>query len=303
MNNELQEKNQKGDSKKIYLLIAVILLLLGTNVYLFVKNKKTNTQIVTISDEKTKMQGDIDRIELALDSANQATVKISDQMKAEQDAAHAKIAELRSALKRGELTRKQLIDAQKEIKKLRNFVAQYTAQIDDLKKQNANLTTERNTLKTEVDSVSQQAGILQKQNEYLVSKVKAGAALKAGNVEVVSLKVRKNGKEVESTKDKQVSKLRINFTISSNSLAEKGEHTIFVRVIDANGNFIEGDKGPFTADGNELLYTYKTSIEFTNDDKAYSLDWVNPIPFQPGAYTVVLYSEGDTMGKGTVTLR
>jgi chromosome segregation ATPase len=87
-----------------------------------------------VNDEKSKLQTDIDRIEVQLDSANSVSVKLSEQMKEQQETARKKIAELRSALKKGQLTQKQLAEAQNEIKKLRDFVIQYTAEIEDLKK-------------------------------------------------------------------------------------------------------------------------------------------------------------------------
>ena len=59
----------------------------------------------------------------------------------------------------------------------------------------------------------------------------------------------------------------------------------------------------FNSDDEELQYTYKTAIEFANDGKTYSIDWSNPAEFQKGIYTVVLYADGYTMGKGELTLR
>lgn len=303
MSNEQQEYQKKGDSSKLYFLVAVIIVLLGTNVYLYFKNQRTNERVLLVTDEKSKLQTDIDKIEVQLDSANNVAVKVSDQMKEQQEVARQKISELRAALKKGKLTLIQLTAAQDEIKKLRDFVTQYTAEIDSLKKQNASLTTERNSLRTTVDSVSQKAGSLQKQNEDLNNKVVLAAALKSGSVEITPLKVRKNGKDTSTPKAKNVSKFRVNFTVVNNALAAKGMHDVFIRVMDPSGNFIAGENGRFVADGGELLYTYKTSIEFTNEGKAFSIDWTNPGAFQKGTYTVVLYADGYTMGKGSVTLQ
>lgn len=303
MSNEQQEYQKKGDLNKVYFLIAVIIVLLGTNVYLYFKSQKTNERVLQVTDEKSKLQTDIDKIEVQLDSVNSVTVNLSDEMKAQRDTARMKIAELRVALKKGKLTLIQLTAAQDEIKKLRDFVVQYTAQIDSLKKENANLTTERNTLRVRVDSVSQEAGSLQKQNEDLNNKVTVAAALKSGSVEVIPLRVRKNGKDTGAPKARNASKLRINFTTVNNALAAKGMHDVFIRIMDPSGAFIAGENGRFVAAGGELLYTHKTSIEFTNEDKAFSVDWVNSSAFQKGTYSVILYADGYTMGKGSVTLQ
>ena len=304
MENSNQEQPIRKDSNKIYFLILVILALMGTNAYLFFKDKKANDRIVTISDEKTRMQTEIDKIEAELDNSSGDNVKLSEQMENEQSMAREKIQELRLALRKGQLTQGQLKKAQEDIKQLRYFVTKYTADIDVLRKQNITLITERDELKTAVDSVSSKANDLEKQNQELSTKVQAAAALKTGNVSVSAFEIRNNGKENGVTRASTAEKIRINFSAVNNSIAEKGLHDIYFRVIDPSGNLIVSNNGGlFTADDEELQYTYKTAIEFANDGKAYSIDWANPGKFQKGTYTVVLYADGYTMGKGAVTLR
>lgn len=304
MENPSQEQPIRKDSNKIYFLILVILALMGTNAYLFFKDKKANDRIVTISDEKTRMQTEIDKIEAELDNSSGDNVKLSEQMQNEQTMAREKIQELRIALKKGQLTQGQLKKAQEDIKQLRYFVTKYTADIDVLRKQNITLITERDELKTTVDSVSSKANDLERQNQELSTKVQAAAALKTGNVSVSAFEMRNNGKENGVTRASTAEKIRINFSAVNNSIAEKGLHDIYFRVIDPSGNLIVSTNGGlFTADDEEFQYTYKTAIEFANDGKAYSIDWANPAKFQKGTYTVVLYADGYTMGKGAVTLR
>ena len=304
MENENIEQQPRKSSNKIYFLVAVILALLGTNAYLFFKEKKSNERIVTISDEKSRMQTEIDKIEAELDNSNSANIKLSEEMQNEQDLARAKIAELRTALKKGQLNQGQLAKAQEDIKQLRYFVTKYTADISELRQQNQVLTNERNTLRTTVDSVSTKASNLEKVNEELSTKVKAAAALKTGNVSVIPLRVRNSGKETDVSKASAAKKLRINFSIVNNSIADKGMHDIYMRIVDPNGNLMISDTGDmFMADDEELQYTYKTAVEFANDGKTYTIDWTNPSSFQKGTYTVVLYADGYTMGKGEFSLR
>ena len=125
MENPEQELPIRKDSNKIYFLVAVILALLGTNAYLFFKDQKANDRIVTISDEKTRMQTEIDKIEAELDNASSNNLTLSDQMLKNQAIAREKIDELRSSLKQGQLTQVQLANAQEEIKQLKYFVSKY----------------------------------------------------------------------------------------------------------------------------------------------------------------------------------
>ncbi len=304
MENQEQDQPIRKDSNKIYFLIAVILALLGTNTYLFFKDKKANDRIVTISDEKSRMQTEIDKIEAELDNASSNNIKLSEEMQSEQEIARKKIEELRTALKQGQLTQGQLAKAQEDIKQLRYFVTKYASDIDELKKLNANLTSERDELISTVDSVSSKALDLEKQNEELNTKVQAAAAIKTGNVSVTAFTVRNNGKESLVTRASTTKKLKINFSVVNNSLAEKGLHNIYLRVIDPSGNLIISDNGGmFNSDDEELQYTYKTAIEFANDGRTYSVDWTHSGTYQKGTYTVMLYSDGYTMGKGLVELR
>lgn len=304
MENPEQEQPIRKDSNKIYFLVAVILALLGTNTYLFFKDKKANDRIITVSDEKTRMQTEIDKIEAELDNATSNNLKLSEEMQKEQEIAREKIDELRNALKQGQLTQGQLAKAQEEIKQLRYFVSKYSTEIDELKKQNQDLTSERNELLSTVDSVSTKANELEKQNEELNTKVQAAAAIKSGNISIAALNIRNNGKESVVTRASTTDKLRVNFSIVNNPIAEKGIHTIFLRVIDPSGNLlISNNGGIFISDDEELQFSYKTAIEFANDGRSYSIDWTDDKTYQKGVYTIILYADGYTMGKGSLSLR
>jgi len=303
-NNYQQENTNRKDSNKIYFLIIVIIALLGTNVYLYFKDQKSNERIVTLTDDRTRMETEIDKIEAELDKANNANIVLSKQMEEEQEIARQKINELRAQLKKGQLTQGQLEKAQQDIKQLRYFVSKYTADIEDLKKRNASLIEERDSLQSTVSTVSAQATELAKQNEELNSKVKEAAALKAANISVVPLRVRNSGKETDVSRANSAEKLRINFSVAENNVAAKGMHDIFIRIIDPSGNLIiTGNTGIFTTDNEELQYTYRTAIEFSNDGKTYTIDWTNPEDFQKGTYNIVLYADRYTMGRSSVRLK
>lgn len=298
------EKPIQRDSNKIYFLIAVIIALLGTNTYLFLQNKKSATRIVNISDEKTRMETELDKIEAELDDANSINIQLTEEMQASQENARKQIERLRAALSKGQLTQKQLLKSQEQIKQLKYLVSRYRSEIEELKNRNANLTVERNELKSAVDSVSFKASDLEKQNEELSKKVKVAASLKSGNVSIIALNVKSNGKENSSSRAANTDKLRINFSIVQNPLAQKGMHNIYLRVIDPIGNLIiTKNNGIFNVEEEELQYTYKTAIEFVNDGKIYSIDWSNSGNFQKGNYTLLLYSDGYSMGKGSISLR
>jgi peptidoglycan hydrolase CwlO-like protein len=302
-------ENQTGQTPKknsnvIYFLIVVVLALLATDVYLYLQKNKSDTRIVYQDTEKTRLQTELDSLEAQIEQVNSGKAKLSTEMQAKNDSLQAKIKVLRQELAKGKLTQADLNKAQEDIKQLRYFVANYTAQIDELKKQNTTLTSERDTLKTNLVVAAKKDSTLSKQNEDLGAKVKVGSAIKLATSDVVAYKVKGSGKEVDVKRASPAKKIKINFTVASNTLAEKGMHDIFVRIIDPTGNLItETDSGNFNADGQDLQFTYKTSIDFKDDGSAYVIDWVNPVAFQKGTYTVLLYADGYTMGKPSFMLK
>lgn len=300
---ENQEQKKKKDSNKIYFLIAVIVALLGTNVYLFFQKNKSDQRIVTVSDEKTSLQTELDKLETELEQANNSTGELSQDLKAKDEELKAKIAELKIALSKGTLTAGQLAKAKEDVKQLRYFVGKYTSDIDELTKKNAVLTGERDSLKSTVNNVKQLATNLSRSNDSLNMKVKAGAALKTSSVAIMAFKIKSSGREVSVTRANTAQKIKVQFTINTNPIAEKGTHDVYMRVLDPAGNLIIGEGGTFMANDQQLQYTYKTAVEFNGEAKMFTLDWTNRNAFEQGNYTVILYADGYTMGRGSFNLK
>ncbi|HMG08800.1 MAG TPA: hypothetical protein VK609_09835, partial [Mucilaginibacter sp.] len=258
-------ENQSGQPSKknsnvIYFLIVVVLALLGTDVYLYLQKNKSDTKIVYQHDEQTRLQTELDSLESQIEQVNAGKARMSTEMQAKNDSLRVKIKVLRSQLAKGKLTRAELVKAEEDVKQLRYFVTKYTADIEELKKQNVSLTTERDTLKTSLATVAKKADTLTKQNQDLDAKVKVAQALKLAMANVVAYKIKGSGKEVDVTRAGPAKKIKINFTVASNSIAEKSLHDIYVRIIDPTGNLITpADGGTFNADSQDLQYTYKTS--------------------------------------------
>ena len=299
-----QEQTPKKNSNVIYFLILVIVALLGTDVYLYLKKNKSDEKIVYQNDEKTRLETELDSLEAQITQVNAGRTRMTVEMQAKNDSLQAKIKVLRSDLAKGKLTAAELSKAQEDVKQLRYFVTKYTADIEELKKQNSDLTTERDTLRTNLTTVAAKASDLEKQNQDLNTKVQVASALKLGGINVVGYKVKSNGKESDETKAKNVNKLKISFTVAGNQVAAKGTHEIYFRIIDPTGNLITAnDGGTFNADGGDLQASYRTSIDFYDDGKTYTVDWMSQQPFQKGTYTILMYADGYTMGKGSIYLK
>lgn len=299
-------------SNLIYFLIVVVLALLGTNAYLYFQKNKSDERIVTQKSDddkvlfttRTTLKASLDSLTTQLDSANSGKHRVSQALQAKDEELKAKITQLRKALANGNLNVRQLASAKEDIKQLRYFVTKYTADIEELKQQNATLTTERDTLKTSLATVNQKATTLQKQNQDLSNKVQIAAAIKTSAIQIAAYKIKNSGREVEVSRANPAKKIKVNFTVTSNELAQKGLHDIYLRVIDPTGNLVTtSNSGNFNIDGQDMQYSYKSAIDFKNDGSGYVIDWLNPVEFQKGTYSVLLYADGYAMGKSSFNLR
>ena len=302
----MAEKNDlvnKGDRNKIYFLIVVIAALLGTNAYLFFKDKHESQRFVNVNSERDRLELEVEKIEVELDKVNALNLYLNDKLISEQKLAREKIAELKQSLQKGSLTEAELAKAQSEIRELREFLQRHNEDVLRLKNENSSLKVEMDSLQSFAISASQEAEALARRNAELSAKVKTSAALKASNVFITAFRVKNSGKNIEVTKAGTAKKLTVAFDIVPNQLAAKDYHKIFLRVFDPAGNLLANENNMFEADGQEMQFTSSTSISFNDDNTSYTMDWVNPNAFVKGTYSVILYADGYTMGRASIELR
>ena len=301
--NDKTDLVNKGDRNKIYFLVMVIAALLGTNAYLFFKDKHESQRFVNVNTEKDRLELEVEKIEVELDKVNSINVSLNDKLISEQKLAREKIAQLKQALQKGTLTQEELTNAQNQVRELRAFLQNYNEDILKLKRENSHLKSEMDSLESFALSASQEAEALVKRNAELSAKIKTGAALKASNVSITAFKIKSSGKNVEVTKASTAKKLTVTFEIVPNQLATKDYHKIYLRIFNPSGNLLADEANMFEADGQEMQFTSATSISFNDDNTSYKMDWLNPGNFVKGIYSIILYADGYTMGRASIDLR
>lgn len=292
-----------GDRNKIYFLIIVIIALLGTNAYLYFKDKHESERFVSVNTEKDRLKLEVEKIEVELDNVTNLNTALTEKLQQEQLLARNKIHELKSALEKSQLTQGELSNAQREVKELRQFVKNHHEQIAKLNQENILLKSERDSLVNSVNQVNRKAEKLVQKNQELNKKIKEGAALKAINMEVVAYRVKNSGKQVSVKNAGSAQKLDIVFGVAPNELAEKKFYKIYIRVFDPAGNLIADEKNMFDANNQEMQYSEMVTLAYDDQKESYTLSWVNPTEFIKGTYSVILYTDGFTMGKASVTLK
>lgn len=302
---ETPEIQPRKKSAKIYFFIIALAVLVATNIYYVVEYKSLGKKVELLSSEKHQLKTEVDRIEAELDRIIQDNPSISNVLMDNQTEARAQIANLRYRLSTGEVSDKEIKVVRFEVQNLRYLVDDYTLNIDKLKSENAKLFSEKKELEQTVHSTTKQVNRLTNENEVLLGKVETASGLKLSGIAINAIQLRSREREKVETRAKRIDMLRIDFDIVENSLAGKGKREVFLRVIDPNGNLLTVDNSTFHANGRTMQYTFKTTIDFLNDGQKYSIDWKpeKDESFQKGVYTVVLYADNFTMGRGEVTLK
>lgn len=301
---ESQVQTVQRDSTKIYFFVVAIVALLATNIYFYVQYKSTNEEITEITHEKISLQAEVDRIEIELNRLDAENLQLSGSLKSSRDSAHRVIAGLRDRLNSQAITQEEIDDARLQIDELRREVYRYATEIETLRRENTQLIAEQGRLRETITHAEIRADSLEEENFTMAEQLRVASALRVSNMSVVGVRERSRDREEPDTRARRVGRFDINFTIADNPLATAEMVDIYVRIIDPNGNLRTPNGSDFFQSGtNRLQYTYKTTIEFSNDGKLYNLNWRESQPFQKGTYTVLLYSDQGPMGRSSIVLR
>ncbi|WP_129715371.1 hypothetical protein [Pedobacter sp. SYP-B3415] len=284
-------------------MILIIVALVGTNIFLFLRSDSGRSSHVTIINEKERLRLELAKIEIELDKVTVLNVKLSEQLINEQQKARLKIAELKLALQKARLNEKELAEARTEITGLRVFVKEYNKRVEKRQREIEYLREEMDSLQASAAEAKKRAAELENRNKELNSRIRNSAALKASEVRAIAFRERENGRKTEVTRASTTSIFRIEFTVVPNPFAEGRKHRVYLRVFDPAGNLIADDNNMFEANGQQMQYSLSSLIDYQNDGSAHLIDWKNPGSFIKGTYTLILYSGNASMGKTQITLR
>ncbi|SNR56455.1 hypothetical protein SAMN06265371_105198 [Lutibacter agarilyticus] len=293
------EQDKKSNNKLIMIVLGVLLIAaLG---YTFYANSEHNKLTNAIEDEKAEIEMNLDSMIVKYEDAIGENTSMSNELAFERD----KIIALRDSIKDLKATNYSLIRRyRKQIEKLEADNLELFQMNDELTKKNELLTQNLDSANVEITSQIAKNDTLAIQNMKLGEKVAIGSILKVNAIKVLAMREKSSGKLVETARSKNTDAFRINFTIDKNAIAEQGERSVYIQVLDMQGNTI-GSKGELTLlDESTISYSDRTLVNYLNEDIAIiSLVEVNSDNIKKGVYTVNVYIDNLLAGVSTVTLK
>ena len=158
----------------------------------------------------------------------------------------------------------------KELNTLREVLADYTRQIDELYRENTELKNENSKLIAGKKKIEREKSNLEKDKKALEEKVDLAAQLDATNVEMKML--RSNGKTTENIK--RAKQICVSCTISKNITASIRNKVAYVRIMQPNGEpLTKGYSNTFRYQNCDMNYSMCKDLEFTGEEQDFVFYW------------------------------
>lgn len=303
-------KNKPSNKNNTIIYWVVIIILLAGCIYLFMSKSQMAEQNAaasqmekqrfdSLSSEQASLKADFEAASAKIDQLVSQNSKLDSLLKDDKMAMSHLQGQIRSILAKSNATKAELEQARLLIASLNDKSREYEARIAELEKENTVLTGKNKVLTRERDStVTENIAIKQ-----------LASVLHASNIQLEAIRVKKNGKERETSKAKKADILRITFDIDENRIAESGTKTLYLRIIGPDGAVLNspanGSGMMATSKGDHLSFTLSKGVPLTTNQPLKNIvaDWKNNGDYAKGLYKIEIYNEGYNIGNGEVTLK
>lgn len=289
------------EQRSTYLLIIAVLA--GTAGYLGFKVSQQGTTIDVQTEEINA--GELERQSLDLDLQklrfSYDTLQTENSlMMAEMAAQRSEIEGLISKVRDRNYSVSKL---KKEAETLRRIMQGYVVTIDSLNQLNIALQEERDAMANQVAVVTERNDALERKQDDMEEIIEAGRVLQAMDLNPVAIRVATTGSQRETTRAKRAEMIKTCFTLLENRIAEKGERTLFLEVVDPNGRLLPpGDRDPVAMPGG-VPASAARMLDYTGERMEACIFFTAAAPFEPGVYTVHLVDGAERIATTDLILR
>jgi FtsZ-binding cell division protein ZapB len=189
---------------------------------------------------------------------------------------------------------------EKELLTIRDVLKSYIVQIDSLNTKNQILLVENKDLRNVGAKLENKNKKLEQEKEELTTiKLEAKTLIAAG---ITAVPLNKRSKEQE--KADKVTKIRVDFTLRKNTVADAGTRIVYLRLIRPDGVVLGSkDASVLEFEGNQLPYSASREVIYEKNDLPVSIFWDNNGDLLKGVSTCELYCDGKLIGKSEFTLK
>ena len=289
-NNQATHAPKKNKSSLMFfLLLALGLLVVVT--WLYVDQRQTTSEIETaLTAEKDSLQSHLVQLRNDYDELMTDNDSLNAHLNEEKEKIDDLLAEIKTVKATNYAKIKQLQD---ELGTLRSVAKSYVRQIDSLNTMNQALVAENIKVKNEIQEVTKSKVELEEQNKDLSGKVELASTLRLEGLKAYP--INKRGKE--NNKINKIEKIKIDFRIKENVLADKGERDIYVRIAGPDDYILaKSEEDLFEYQGQQIVFSAKRPVDFLGDDLDVEIYWDNNGALITGTYEAHIFADGEEIG-------
>ncbi len=282
-------------NKKVVIPIIILLILgIGVLVYINLRQRQEMREVVELMEyEKTELQEEYEDLAIQFDGYQNISIQndsLQDLLSREQQRVQDLLEELRITKA---TNARRIAELKKELATVRAVMVEYVRQIDSLNATNQRLTAENQQYKQDNRQLTQHNEQLTQTNSHLAETVWRASMLELNSCALVTLN--KNDRRTRIVS--QIRKLQFDFTIAKNITCDPGIKTLYVRLIDSNGNLMGEDTTKlFAFENSEIGYTMAQNFEYTGEEFAGTIYWAMEESPETGYYNADFFADGNLIG-------
>jgi hypothetical protein len=274
----------------VIVLLAVILA--GISALYFNINRQQQRDFELLKVDRDSIQSDLTHL-----------INEYDSLKFTNDTIAAKLVEANEMMEQLKRERRwnyaKIKEYEKEVGTLRSVMRNYLKQIDSLNSLNKKLVAENVSYRKEISTANLRADVAEEKASELANKVRQGAVLRARSIGMVAL----NSRENEVSRVKNAAILRVDFAITPNELAAPGNRKVYLCIKSPDGYLLTSESMPtFEYQGLNMGYSAVREVDYQNEDVEVSI-YYHGSGFTEGQYSIELYTDGNLIGSGSVSMR
>ena len=289
VSDEAVKKSIRG-YRVVIIMLAVILA--GISALYFNINRQQQRDYELLKVDRDSIQSNLSHLITEYDS-----------LKFTNDTIAARLVEANEMMEQLKRERRwnyaKIKEYEKEVGTLRSVMRNYLKQIDSLNNLNKKLVAENVSYRKEISTARLRADVAEEKASELENRVRQGAVLRTRSISMAAL----NANDKEVSRVSKAATLRVDFAITPNELAAPGHRKVYLCIKSPDGYLLTSESMPtFEYQGMNVGYSAVREVDYQNQDVEVSI-YYRGSGFTEGRYSIELYTDGNLIGSGTVSMR
>ncbi len=197
------------------------------------------------------------------------------------------------------VTRSMIREYETKLNLMRAAAENFIYQIDSLNQLNERLIGENLGMRREITAERLRADAAVERAEDADIKIRQGSVIIGREVRLTPL----NSNDREVTRVNRAARLRIDFTLSANNLANPGNRPVYAQITGPEGYVLANPQAAtFDHEGDPLVYTAMREVDYQNSDLPVGL-FYSGSDISAGTYRIAIYMDGTLIGSAEQLLR